>query len=323
MARKSIAPMLATLGTADDLPLRDEAEDWAYEMKWDGIRAIVEVSDGRVSVTTRNGIDVTTTYPELAELTDLVREDVVLDGEIVALGRRGQPDFGLLQKRMKLTRRAEVEQQAKATPAYFMVFDILSAGGRLLTSNGYDDRRSRLESVLHSSGHIQVPPAFHGDLDAALASSLELGLEGVVAKRRDSTYAAGRRSAAWIKIKHHKTQEVVIGGWREGRGSRVGGVGSLLMGIPTESGLRYVGRVGTGFGDRELRELTGQLAGIERATSPFDDVPSADARDAHWVTPRLVGEVEFAEWTSSDRLRQPSWRGWRTDKSAKDVIREA
>jgi bifunctional non-homologous end joining protein LigD len=323
MAQKSIAPMLATLGTADDLVLRDDAGDWAYEMKWDGIRAIVEVRSGRVSVTTRNGIDVTVTYPELSELPDLVDQDVVLDGEIVALGRRGQPDFGLLQKRMKLTRGAEVDLQAKATPVYFMVFDILSAGGRLVTSREYDDRRSLLESVVHSSGHIQVPPAFHGDLDAALASSRELSLEGIVAKRRDSTYAAGKRSNAWIKIKHHKTQEVVIGGWREGRGSRVGGIGSLLMGIPTGSGLRYVGRVGTGFGDRELRELTRQLSGMERATSPFDDVPGADARDAHWVTPKLVGEVEFAEWTSADRLRQPSWRGWRTDKSADSVVREA
>jgi bifunctional non-homologous end joining protein LigD len=143
-----------------------------------------------------------------------------------------------------------------------------------------------------------------------------------MAKRRDGTYSPGRRSASWIKIKHHRTQEVVIGGWRPGKGRRADGVGSLLLGIRDGDDLRYVGRVGTGFGDDELRDVGRRLSRIERVRSPFTDVPDADARDAHWVRPSLVGEVEFAEWTEAGRLRQPSWRGWRPDKDPGEVQRE-
>jgi bifunctional non-homologous end joining protein LigD len=313
--------MLATLGDVADVAERD-GDTWAYEMKWDGIRAIATVRDGEARFTTRNGIDVTATYPDLAELVDRTDGDAILDGEIVALNRLGRPDFGRLQQRMKLTRKADVDPAARQTPVHYMVFDVLEAGGRALTALPYDERRAVLADVVESKGRIQVPPAFDGDLDAAIASSLQLGLEGVMAKKRDSTYAVGRRSRAWIKIKHHRTQEVVIGGWRPGQGRRSGTVGSLLMGIPTPAGLRYVGRVGTGFGEHELVELTRRLEKLERSTAPFDDVPRADARDARWITPSLVGEVEFAEWTPTEKLRQPSWRGWRPDKAPADVVRE-
>ncbi|MDQ1570324.1 MAG: bifunctional non-ous end joining protein LigD [Actinomycetota bacterium] len=331
MAQKAISPMLATLGTVGDVTVDDDDEigagdvtsEWAFEMKWDGIRAIATVSGGEVTFTTRNGIDVTPTYPDLAELAERVNGDAVLDGEIVALNQAGRPDFGLLQKRMKLTRKADVDPAARATPVHYMLFDILSAGSESTIGKTYDDRRALLEHLVASKGRIHVPPAFDGDLGAAIASSLQLGLEGVMAKRRDSTYSPGRRSRAWIKIKHHKTQEVVIGGWRPGKGRRAATVGSLLMGVPTDGRLRYVGRVGTGFGERELEELTGRLAKLERKTSPFDDVPRADASDARWITPSLVGEVEFAEWTPTEKLRQPSWRGWRTDKAPSDVVRES
>jgi bifunctional non-homologous end joining protein LigD len=320
MARAT-APMLATLGTVSEVT-EEHGDRWAYEMKWDGIRAIATVRAGRATFTTRNGIDVSATYPDLAELGSRVRGDATLDGEIVALNRLGRPDFGLLQKRMKLTRKADVDPAARATPVHFMVFDLLEANGSSVTGHGYDERRELLEGTVESGGRIQVPPAFDGDLDAAMSSSLQLGLEGVVAKKRDSSYAAGRRSRAWIKLKHHRTQEVVIGGWRPGNGRRATTVGSLLMGIPTASGLHYVGRVGTGFGDDDLDELTARLARLERATTPFVDVPRPDARDARWVTPSLVGEVEFAEWTPGEKLRQPSWRGWRSVKTPEDVVRE-
>jgi bifunctional non-homologous end joining protein LigD len=143
-----------------------------------------------------------------------------------------------------------------------------------------------------------------------------------VAKKRDSTYSVARRSRAWIKIKHHRTQEVVIGGWRPGKGRRESTIGSLLLGIPTPGGLMYVGRVGTGFDDRDLGELAATLSKLGRETTPFTEMPRAEARDAHRVTPTLVGEVEFAEWTPTDKLRQPSWRGWRPDKQPADVVRE-
>jgi bifunctional non-homologous end joining protein LigD len=313
--------MLATLGSAADID--EESDDWAFEMKWDGIRAVATVRKGIASFVTRNGIDVTVSYPELAELGEATgRHDVVVDGEIVALNKQGRPDFGRLQRRMKLTRKPDVDSAVRDVPVEYLVFDILELDGKSLTSRTYDDRRELLLGTLDSRGRIQVPAAFEGNLAAAFAASETLGLEGVMAKRRDSTYSTGTRSRAWIKIKHHKTQEVVIAGWRPGNGRRSNGIGSLLMGVPAKDGLRYVGRVGTGFGDRDLDEIAALLKPLGRTASPLYDVPAADARDAHWVAPALVGEVEFAEWTTADRLRQPSWRGWRPDKRPDQVVRE-
>jgi bifunctional non-homologous end joining protein LigD len=311
--------MLATLGTVADI--HDE-EDWAFEMKWDGIRAIAEVRGGALRLTTRKGNDVTSTYPDLAGLPDLLGDhDAVLDGEIVTLDKSGRPDFGILQTRMGLTRASEVTAAVKRAPAHYMVFDLLELDGESLVKKTYDERRAALEDLLRppKSDPVQVPPAFDGDLQHAIESSRELGLEGVMAKRRDSTYAVGRRSRSWIKIKHHRTQEVVIGGWRAGNGRRADTVGALLLGIPDGDGLRYVGKVGTGFTDAMLDDLKKRLSEHPLPSSPLTDVPSLDARDAHWVRPELVGEVEFAEWTPTKRLRQPSWRGLRPDKSVEDV----
>ena len=319
---RAVSPMLATLGSVADIDESDD--DWAFEMKWDGIRAIATIADGAVRFATRNGIDVTVTYPDLAGLVAKTRGTgpTVLDGEIVALNKLGHPDFGLLQQRMKLTRPSDVAPAARGVPVHYMVFDILERDGKSTIALPYTERRTLLGKTVESKDRIQVPPAFDGDLDAALASSLKLGLEGVMAKRRDSTYSPGRRSRAWIKIKHHRTQEVIVGGWRPGAGRRADGIGSLLVGIPSADGLHYVGRVGTGFRDSDLDEVAARLAKLGRITTPFADVPRADASDAHWVTPTLVGEVEFAEWTPTNKLRQPSWRGWRPDKSPVDVVRE-
>lgn len=312
--------MLATLGKVGDID--ESTDDWAFEMKWDGIRALASVSHGEVRFETRNGIDVTATYPDLQGLASDVTGDAILDGEIVALNKAGRPDFGLLQRRMKLTRAAEVRVAVATIPLRYIVFDILSLRGKSLVTETYDERRRVLNESVRPSGAILIPDAFEGNLAAAIATSRELGLEGVMAKRRDSTYASGKRSRAWIKLKHHATQEVVIGGWRPGSGRRVDSVGSLLMGVPGESGLEYVGRVGTGFSDDELTQLARRLEKLRRKTSPFVTAPREVARDAQWITPTLVGEVEFAEWTSSGRLRQPSWRGWRPDKDPADVVRE-
>ncbi|WP_308221924.1 ATP-dependent DNA ligase [Curtobacterium sp. VKM Ac-2922] len=311
--------MQATL--AAGTPTLDPA-DWAVEMKWDGVRALATVRDGRVSLRSRNGNDLTAQYPELQELADRAGVDGVFDGEVVALDDRGRPSFQRLQDRMGLTRPREVEAARRRTPVRYLLFDVLEADGHELTRLSYDNRREALETVVDPGGVVDVPAAFDGDLDAAVAASARAGLEGVVAKKRSSRYAEGRRSEAWLKIKHHATQEVVVAGWKPGRGRRQGGVGSLLLGIPGEGGLVYVGKVGTGFSDRALDEIAARLATLERQTSPFVDVPRADARDARWVTPVHVAEVEFAEWTGDGRLRQPSWRGWRADKSPEDVVRE-
>ncbi|MCS6557902.1 ATP-dependent DNA ligase [Curtobacterium flaccumfaciens] len=311
--------MQATLAKGE--PRLDPA-DWAFEMKWDGVRALATVRDGSVTLRSRNDNDLTAQYPELQELGERAGVDGVFDGEIVAVDDRGRPSFQLLQNRMGLTKAREVRSAQETTPVRFLLFDVLEADGHELTRLGYDARRQALETVVDPGGAIDVPPAVQGDLDAVLAASREQGLEGVVAKKRSSKYAEGRRSEAWLKLKHHATQEVVVGGWKPGSGRRAGGIGSLLLGVPGPDGLEYVGKVGTGFRDRDLDEIAGVLAPLERKTPPFVDVPRPDARDAHWVTPKRVGEVEFAEWTGDGRLRQPSWRGWRVDKDPDDVVRE-
>ncbi|MCU1439839.1 MAG: ATP-dependent ligase [Rhodoglobus sp.] len=314
------SPMLATLGSEGEL---GDTTEWAFEMKWDGIRAIARVADGDVRLASRNGVDVTSTYPELQQLADAVDGDAIIDGEIVALTKSGRPDFGLLQRRMGVTRKGDVDRLMPSTPVHFMAFDMLELHGESLVKEEYDERRRVLEESVRSVGAIQVPPAFDGDIGAAMLTSRTLGLEGVLAKRRESTYSPGRRVRSWLKVKHHLTQEVVIGGWRPGKGTRAHRVGSLLMGIPDGDGLRYVGRVGTGFTTRDLDEMAGRLRRLERVTSPFDEVAAIDAKDAHWVSPTLVGEVEFAEWTPTGKLRQPSWRGWRPDKKPTEVVPES
>ncbi|MGO4383045.1 ATP-dependent DNA ligase [Specibacter sp. RAF43] len=332
-------PMLATPGTAADLHATDE---WSLEMKWDGIRAIAVVAGGDVRLTSRNGQDLTGTYPELAaELAEQVPADaVVLDGEIVALNASGRPDFGVLQTRMKLNRPADVQRAARTTPVHYMVFDVLEVDGIATVGQGFAHRRALLEKlladlpgsgpggrrgagVLDEAALVQLSPLVEGTVQEAMERSRALGLEGLVAKRRTGRYRGGRRSPEWIKLKHVNTQEVVVGGWRDGKGIRAGTVGSLLVGIPDRAGkLVYAGRVGSGFSDPELAELARTVRRLGRKSPPFAAVPAADSRDAHWITPTLVGEVSYTEWTGGGRLRHPVWRGWRLDKSASQVAAE-
>ncbi len=309
------SPMLATLGSEAELENRDGAE-WAFEMKWDGIRALAYVTAGghtpTVRLLTRNGNDVTESFPGLArDLPAAITADTaVLDGEIVALDEAGRPSFGLLQ------------QRSKATPVNYLVFDVLERNGVDLTGQPYSARRGTLDETVRGGDLIQVPPSFDGAAADSIRASRELGLEGIVAKRRGSRYETGRRSGSWVKIKHLSTQDVVVGGWRPGKGNRAGTIGSLLVGLPAAGSLVYIGRVGTGFRDRDLGRILARLQPIGAAENPFADVPSADSADAHWVRPLLVGEVEFAEWTGTGRLRHPVWRGWRPDASPADVVRE-
>ncbi|WP_022899200.1 ATP-dependent DNA ligase [Humibacter albus] len=320
--RQTYAPMLATLGK--EAQLRHDPERWVFEGKWDGIRALAYAAGDEVRLVTRNGNDVTAQYPELTALGSNLRSPAVLDGEVVALNE-GHPDFGLLQQRMNLQNETEISRTASRVPVRYFAFDILELDGHEVTGEEYEVRRAALEHVVvdRHRGVLQVPDVVPGPIDDAMKRSRRERLEGIVAKDRSSTYAAGKRSTSWIKVKHHGTQEVVVGGWKPGEGRRAGGVGSLLLGIPHGKKLAYVGKVGTGFGDAALDEIAGRLGEIETRTTPFEDVPSTDARGVHWVKPVFVGEVEFAEWTRGGRLRQPSWRGWRPDKAPKDVVRES
>lgn len=311
-------PMMAT--AADSVP--DEA-GWAYEMKWDGVRAIVEVDDGAVRVRSRSGRDQTAQYPELGALVDAVAASrAVLDGEIVALDDAGRPSFSLLQPRMQATRENEIARAAARRPVHLMLFDVLSIEDTSLLDEPYLDRRDALAALVLEQGIVHVPPAGQ-DGAAAMATSRELGLEGVVAKRQDSRYRPGRRSPSWLKLKHTSTQEVVVVGWKEGSGSRAGKVGALLLAVPDDAGvLQYVGRVGSGFTERDVTGWLSRFEPLAQQDPPLRDVPAPDARDAVWLTPVQVAEVEFGEWSPSGRLRHPRWRGWRPDKDAGEIRRE-
>jgi bifunctional non-homologous end joining protein LigD len=318
-----IRPMLAVAGT---LPPAWEDDAYAYEMKWDGVRAVVYVDRDGTRVMSRNDRDVTGSYPEVAALAPTTgARTYVLDGEIVAFDDRGRPSFGVLQQRMHVTSAAQVHELRRRVPVMFLAFDVLRLDGRDTMGLAYDQRRQLLEGLGDLGGCAQAPPAFSGDGAAARATSTAQRLEGVIAKRRSSAYEPGRRSRAWLKVKHVRTQEVVVAGWKPGQGRRAGGIGSLLLGVPGADGqLEYAGHVGTGFTAGMLTDLQRQLSGLVRRTSPFaQTVPRADARDARWVEPRLVGEVAFTEWTRDGRLRHPSWRGLRPDKGLGDVRRES
>jgi bifunctional non-homologous end joining protein LigD len=315
-----IAPMLAVAGT---LPSGDQG--WAYEVKWDGIRAIVYVEGGRVRALGRSGQDITARYPELRETGEqLGARPAVLDGEVIALGPDGRPSFGQLQQRMHLSGSAEIARTARQVPVSYVVFDVLHLDGQSLLDLPYDERRQRLESLSLSGASLATGDSFR-DVPGAdvLAAAQQRGLEGIVAKRRDSPYRRGRRSGEWVKVKIFKTQEVVIGGWTAGNGQRSGELGALLLGIPGEDGLRYVGKVGTGFGEQERRAILRALAPLTRKTSPFcTPVEPAVAALAHFVRPVIVGEVRYGDRTADDHLRHPSWRGLRPDKDPKEVMDE-
>jgi bifunctional non-homologous end joining protein LigD len=316
-----VRPMLAVL--RDELPHDDAA--WGYEFKWDGVRALVYVDGGRARVLSRNDRDVTVSYPELRALGEsLGSRQVVLDGEIVALDEAGRPSFEALQARMHVTNPTQVRRLAQTTPATYLVFDVLFLEGRPLLDETYAERRRLLDSLGLSGPSWQTPPHFEGGGADVLAASKSQGLEGIIAKKLDSRYYAGKRSDCWLKLKNLRTQEVVVGGWKPGEGRRKGAIGSLLLGLPADGGLTYIGHVGTGFTDQALRDLEDELTPLATGASPFvSPIPRPQAKDAHWVRPDLVGEVRFSEWTREGRLRHPAWRGLRPDKSPGEVVRES
>jgi bifunctional non-homologous end joining protein LigD len=316
----SLTPMLATLGS----PPRHHREEWAVEMKWDGVRALAFMENGRLRLMSRTGKDITATYPELAGLPNAVgRKQVLLDGEVVAF-IDGRPDFEALQPRMHVTSPTQAARLAQSTPVTYLVFDIVQLDGRPLTVLPYAERRDILSPLIPNGGWWLFPPSFPGeDLDAVLTASAANGLEGVVAKRLDSRYEPGARSGDWVKIKNLLRQEVVVAGYKPGKGNRTGQIGSLLVGVYQAGRLLYCGHVGTGFSDTALRMLGGKLAPLRRTDTPFDGpVPPEYARPAVWVEPRLVAEVTFERWTRAGRMRAPAYQGLRDDKDPADVVRE-
>lgn len=309
-----LSPMLATLGPVP------EGERWAWELKWDGQRAIAQVKAGSGRVYSRTGSDISGSYPELLDpLVDaLGGRDGTLDGEIVALDS-GRPSFGRLQHRM------HVQHPTRALrsqiPATYFVFDVLALAGQETTGLPYLERRGLLDELAVSGQRVQVPPFWTGiDGERILNLAREHRLEGVIAKRVDSTYQPGRRSRSWIKIPIRKSCEVIILGWVPGSGAASGGIGSLLLGAFNDDRvLVYIGSVGSGFTNAARRTLWVLLGRLERATSPLPaGQPARDFRGVSWVEPVLVGVVEYREFTGGG-LRHPSWKGLRADKSPSEV----
>jgi bifunctional non-homologous end joining protein LigD len=316
----SVKPMLATSG---ELPADNTG--WAFEIKWDGVRTILFVEGGRVRAQSRNDLDVTASFPELAEIGEFLgMTTCVIDGEVVALGDDGRPSFARLQQRMHVANEREARRRAASQPVTFVAFDLLYVDGHSLLVETYEERRARLES-LHLSGPTFTTTESFRDVPGqdVLAAATSNGLEGIVGKRRDSPYLPGRRSSDWIKVKSFRTQEAVIGGWTDGRGEREGSLGALLLGLPTDDGLRYIGKVGTGFNERSRKALLAELGRHATRKSPFASPPPArETANSHFVRPELVGEVAYGEWTPAGRLRHPIWRGLRPDKSPKEVVAE-
>ncbi|MGO3327169.1 non-homologous end-joining DNA ligase [Gordonia sp. (in: high G+C Gram-positive bacteria)] len=306
-----VRPMLAA-----DEPIDGLTDDvWAFEGKWDGYRIIVHHDDGDVRCWSRSGVDMTDDFPELRELGAVLRGfDIVLDGEMVAFNAAGRTDFGLLAGR----NRRDDEYTLR-----YLVFDVLELNGTDLTTTPWNRRRQildELEPVIESASVADVPPLLPGPGSSAAEHARSSGWEGIVAKRRASTYQSGRRSSDWRKHKNWNDIEVVIGGYRPGRGSRSGSIGSLLVGLPDETGLRYVGRVGTGFTDADLDALLDELKPLTIGRSPFiGTLDKPVASSATWVLPKLVADVRFMDWTSTGHLRHPTWRGIRRDKLPGDL----
>ncbi|MGQ0803814.1 MAG: non-homologous end-joining DNA ligase [Actinomycetota bacterium] len=311
-----VPPMLAT--PSKNLP-RD-ADAFGYEVKWDGVRSIGYVEGGRVRFESRKGDPITGRYPELRALGEVLGTTaVVLDGEIVAF-KDDRPSFEQLQRRMHVGSESTARRLAREVPVVYVIFDLLWLDGHSTMALGYEERR-RLLDGLALDGLAWQTPAYYTDGPALRDATREAGLEGVLAKKLDSPYHPGTRSRAWLKVKNHRRQEFVIGGWLPGQGNREGKIGALLIGVyDEEERLRYAGRVGTGFTVAELDRLERMLTPLRRETSPFDPPPRV--KDARFVEPRLVAEIRFTEWTRAGIVRHPAYLGLRDDKNPTEVVRE-
>jgi bifunctional non-homologous end joining protein LigD len=327
-----LPPMLAKAG---ELPPRGQDERWGYEVKWDGIRALLWCDHGQVRIESRTQREITDRYPEVKPIGRALAAagiyEVLLDGELVALDEQGKPSFERLQGRMNAGSEAAIRRAARGNPVTYVIFDLLHRDGRSLLDAPYERRREQLDALELNGASWRVPAYHRGNGAALLAATREQGLEGIVAKRLDSRYEPGRRGGAWLKLRNRLRQELVIGGWLPGEGNREGRIGALLVGDREQPGepLRYAGRVGSGLSEAQLDELLTRLRALERSTRPFarqtSRSRSASAtipRAARWVEPLLVADVEYSERTNEGLLRQPVFKGLRDDKPPEEVVRE-
>lgn len=305
-------PMLASRGST--VPTGPE---WIHEVKWDGMRVLAEVRDGVLTLWSRNENDVTVTFPELHEVGVLAAHELLLDGEIVAMAA-GVPTFAALADRMHVSNAARARTLAARNPVTLVVFDVLRLDGRDLTGEPLAVRRAELDALGIGSAHWQVPPVYD-DGPMLLDATKQQGLEGILSKRRSSTYQVGRRTKDWLKFPHRPSSSYVVGGWRRETGSD-SRLGALLVGTPTPAGLSYRGRVGSGITGRTAEQLLGLLEPRHADGPPFcDEVPRVDATGTVWVRPEVVVEIAHLGVTGGGRLRQPSYQGVRADLVPDDL----
>ncbi|MEI5672319.1 MULTISPECIES: non-homologous end-joining DNA ligase [unclassified Nocardioides] len=303
-------PMLATPGR--HVPT---GEEWTHEVKWDGVRALTEVRDGVLRMTSRNENAITIAWPDLAT-SPFGERDLVVDGEIIALNERGLPDFRTLQDRMHVRKATTAARLAEAVPATYMVFDLLRLDGADLTGLPLEERRERLAGLGMTGWQV---PASYDDGAMLFDATLAQDLEGIVSKRRGSRYRPGERTTHWQKLAHRHRLSYVVGGWRPQEGT-TDRLAALLVGEPTADGLLYRGRVGSGIGPRQGRALAELVAGLGRSASPFaDEVPAVDARGTFWLAPELVVDID-THGRGYSRLRQPSFQGVRSDLTPEDLL---
>ena len=328
---KRLDPMLAKPGEVPE----SDGEEWAYEIKWDGVRVVGYADRGRWSMLSRGLEDVSARYPELEGIAkELSHHSAIVDGEVVALDPEGRPRFQLIQSRMGLTSPAMIKARIKEQPVDYVIFDLLHLDGHRVRDLPYVERRQLLEGLGLDGARWRTPRYRHGGGADLLEAARRQGLEGIVAKRCDSPYRPGKRTGEWIKTRVWRRQEFVIGGYIPGEGRRAKRVGSLLIGYydkrRSELGkgkrqeLRFAGGVGSGLREDDLTFLTRELRKRERPDSPFDlgKPTGPKAKLAVWCEPELVCEVSWTEWTNEGTLRQPAFKGMRDDKDPREVVKE-
>jgi bifunctional non-homologous end joining protein LigD len=324
----------AMLAKPGEVPESD-GEDWAYEIKWDGIRALGYADHGKWCMLSRRLEDVSARYPELEPIAEALKgHSAILDGEVVALDDEGRPRFQLIQSRMGLSSAGMIQARVKQQPVDYVIFDLLHLDGHCVRDLPYVQRRELLEGLGLDGPRWRTPRYRHGGGADLLEAARHQGLEGIVAKRCDSPYRPGKRTGEWIKTRVWRRQEFAIGGYIPGEGRRAKRVGSLLVGYydgrrselrkGERQELHFAGGVGSGLKEDDLDFLTRELRKREIPESPFDfgKPTGPKAKLAVWCKPELVCEVSWTEWTNEGTLRQPAFKGMRDDKDPREVVKE-